>query len=646
MITGVMKINQVLQSINLKNFFTHKDTTIEFKSGLNYIVGPEGSGKSLILEAIAFCFFGTVALRDVAASYKQSEATLIFNYLNKEFKIVRKVNDAILYLKDNNLWTKVVVGTTPVNQQIINLFGYDYSIFILSNYCQQGELQSFSKMTPAKKIAFIDKVSGIDDAKEFIKFLEDRKKFLKSEITTTSRYVIEPVFSSDISFLTVDIDDILSDLEIKKQSLLSHSINRITLENNLLKLKNNLSTFILQNKKTNTVYNQMLLDYNNSVEQIKKDHCDYIIKVIQLASVQKEIHKIETTNYIEDFNTKDTVEDLETYIANVAYNKKVETKLQLLKSQVAECPNCAHSFSIAHKELEAYQLIGTDKIDLPKKHKLPEELLYFLKNIQPEYKLLKNNESILLADLNKFKSYFKNFEKITPAEFSHSIEKYIQEVNSFTQLKFQYEVEIENLQNEIEQQVESNTHQISNEISEEIYKYTKIKTEIEIYKKSKELYDKASASLAKLKTEFDFITKVITQATEDTFKIKQAAIPLINYHASVLVNNMTDSVISKVTITDSYDILVNNKNINVCCGSEKDTASLAFRLSLGNSIILGMLPLFLGDEIDAASKMERSVLMTEVLQNMSDLGYQVLLITHKDTSNFENCNIIDLQQVV
>ena len=151
--------------------------------------------------------------------------------------------------------------------------------------------------------------------------------------------------------------------------------------------------------------------------------------------------------------------------------------------------------------------------------------------------------------------------------------------------------------------------------------------------------------LNKLKTELSNIVLLIAQSTEDTFKIKQAAIPLINYHASVLINSMTDSIISKISITENYNILVDNKNINVCCGSEKDTASLAFRLSLGNSIILGMLPLFLGDEIDAASKVERSLLMTDVLQNMSELGYQVLLITHKDTSNFENCNIIDLQSI-
>ena len=139
---------------------------------------------------------------------------------------------------------------------------------------------------------------------------------------------------------------------------------------------------------------------------------------------------------------------------------------------------------------------------------------------------------------------------------------------------------------------------------------------------------------------------IISVIKEYSSKIKNESIPLINYHASKLLNSMTESVLSKLEITDNYDILVNNKNINLCSGSEKDTASLAFRLSLGYSIIPGMLPLFIGDEIDAASRMERSLLITKVLQNLSNSGYQVILITHKDVSNFENCNIIDLNEVM
>lgn len=643
MINGVTKINKVLESIHLKNFFTHKDVTINFKSGLNYIVGPEGSGKSLILEAISFCFFGSTALRDVASSYKQFEATLIFNYLNKQFKIVRKIDDAVLYLKDQNVWNKVVVGTTPVNQQIITLFGYDYSIFVLSNYCQQGELQSFSKMTPAKKIAFIDKVSGIEDAKEFIKFLEERKKFLKNEITTVSRYAIEPTLTFLPEYLEQDLDLLLNNLEENKQNLLTYSLKKISLENNLLTLKNEYNS-----QSKNQVAEKAIVDIlaKYDVETCLSMYTSYLDLNTTYTTLKKNLDKIEKTNYVSDFNIKDTVKDVEEFLATSAYNKKVDIKNKLLLSQHVNCPSCSFEFSVAHTELLQYSDIEITKKDIKKVYKYPEELLHYLNNDYHTYQQIQKD---ILDIQNKIQalSIFKQYidQGLSLEDFNKKILNYLKQQSFLNDLTDKFNTDSATVEEQLKLHNASNNQQIIDTLTQDIYKYTKIKTEVEIYNKSKEIFDKASLELNKLKTELSNIVLLIAQSTEDTFKIKQAAIPLINYHASVLINSMTDSIISKITITENYNILVDNKNINVCCGSEKDTASLAFRLSLGNSIILGMLPLFLGDEIDAASKVERSLLMTDVLQNMSELGYQVLLITHKDTSNFENCNIIDLQSI-
>ncbi len=45
-----MRIN----SIRLQNFRQHADTTIDLETGLTGIVGANGTGKSTILEAIAW----------------------------------------------------------------------------------------------------------------------------------------------------------------------------------------------------------------------------------------------------------------------------------------------------------------------------------------------------------------------------------------------------------------------------------------------------------------------------------------------------------------------------------------------------------------------------------------------------------------
>ena len=44
----------MLESLSIKNLALIKDQTIEFKKGLNVILGETGSGKSLIFDAINF----------------------------------------------------------------------------------------------------------------------------------------------------------------------------------------------------------------------------------------------------------------------------------------------------------------------------------------------------------------------------------------------------------------------------------------------------------------------------------------------------------------------------------------------------------------------------------------------------------------
>ena len=49
----------MIVAITLRNFRGHKDKTIKFGPGVNYLVGRNEVGKTTICDAIAFCFYGT-----------------------------------------------------------------------------------------------------------------------------------------------------------------------------------------------------------------------------------------------------------------------------------------------------------------------------------------------------------------------------------------------------------------------------------------------------------------------------------------------------------------------------------------------------------------------------------------------------------
>lgn len=629
---------KVIESINIKNCFTHVDTFIEFSEGLNYIVSEEGKGKSLVLECIAFSFFGNAALRDVVSSYKKLEVILIFNYNGFKFKIERKTSDAILSLYKDNEWVKIVVGTSAVNAKIVSLFGYDYTIYLLSNYCQQNELQSFSRLTPAKKLAFIDKISGVEDAKELLSFLENRKKELKKEITFINSLNI-PVPSIDLSLLDFDFESEIDSLEKEKTIVNEGAVQLFSVEKEVQLTKDKLD-FI--NSCLNTLKFKSFDKFQSLDELLTYiEESNHVHDAVQ--QCKKDLLTIENKyssnlDLFSDFSKK----DLEDHINNLLYNERVTAKRKLLESPTTVCPSCSLSFSLSHKELSEY----SDVTDFFKPLQFK-----FKADTAKEYLDFINNDRKTYLELNKkYEELLENYEKYPP-EIKINVNTLINNFKEYLDLKDQMAVlkesliSLQELYSSLKDKFENNLEQ-NTELSYKISKLLNSQKDVEIYLKNKELLDKTNSELNSKNKELKDITSLVSTVKQLSSKIKNESIPLINYHASKLLNSMTESVLSKLEITDNYDILVNNKNINLCSGSEKDTSSLAFRLSLGYSVIPGMLPLFIGDEIDAASRIERSLLITKVLQNLSNSGYQVILITHKDISNFENCNIIDLNEVM
>jgi len=169
---------------------------------------------------IGFAFFGTVSLRGKANTYPKLFVELQFNHYGNKFLIKRRTGDASISIfdKDEDKFVEVATSTTGVNNKIISLLGYDYNIYLLSNYCQQGKLQYFSDLTPAKRLQFIDKVSGIEDAKELVDWLNTKRKTLKNTLDTLKDMIHQPELSAGID-LEVDYDTLIAELVIDTSSI-------------------------------------------------------------------------------------------------------------------------------------------------------------------------------------------------------------------------------------------------------------------------------------------------------------------------------------------------------------------------------------------------------------------------------------------
>lgn len=579
---------------------------------------------------IGFAFFGTVSLRGKSNTYPKLVVELQFNHYGECFLIKRKINDAILlmYDKSTSKFTEVANSTTGVNNKIIALLGYDYNIYLLSNYCQQGKLQYFSELTPAKRLAFIDKVSGIEDAKDLVTWLSEKRKNLKVTLETLREMLHEPSLSEGID---MDYD---YDLEIDSLDTEGTELNTVmselknlqrTLKNVPYKLKSpDDTTLLLTTLSEDAVvsYKEQFNLYEGYKEQLEQ------ATILRNSILDKCPRSMRGST-------------LSTADATLLLNKVM---INSLSDTVITCPSCTHVFSTEVLKTKPHSCSYSVK-DLSNYIDWSSEENQ--STLEATNKLIKGlTESIqnLLEDKDfaKVHSMYKSANGLLQA-----IQVACKSLTDYTlgsaerDLIIKDNLVVTSQVNILQERTESllkDQVRISNLKSELVAK----RVEKALYIKQLVLYEEAVQRFTQAKTEFDLVQNLIKQCNEITTKIKLETIPLINYHASAYLNTMTKGVMTDIKITDTYDLIVDDFQINLRSGAQKDLSSLAFRLSLGQSIILGMMPLFIGDEIDASSPTEVANDITESLETMSNNGYQIILITHKDISNLENCNIINL----
>ncbi|RNJ74498.1 MAG: SMC family ATPase, partial [Thaumarchaeota archaeon S15] len=109
--------------VKLVNFLSHKDTSIQFGTGMNVILGPNGAGKSSIVDAITFALFGK-HLRDLDAKKNKilirhgalsGHVEVIFEAGGRKYKATRKLKSGvvathILYEWHGEKWNIIATG--------------------------------------------------------------------------------------------------------------------------------------------------------------------------------------------------------------------------------------------------------------------------------------------------------------------------------------------------------------------------------------------------------------------------------------------------------------------------------------------------------------------------------------------------------
>lgn len=187
-----------IDTLELKNFISHRSTELDFQPGINIIVGANATGKTSILESISYALVKAYNKGNVNDLITNGESNMKINldfYVReKKWRVQRnrernRGGDSVLLGETNGNLKVSRRGEQPVTEEIKNLIGLDKSIFLSSVYVRQGELLDLIEATPSERKKIIGKLIGIDqiedawsDMKEVVRHFERVKKNTSIEL--------------------------------------------------------------------------------------------------------------------------------------------------------------------------------------------------------------------------------------------------------------------------------------------------------------------------------------------------------------------------------------------------------------------------------------------------------------------------------
>lgn len=176
-----------LVSMRLQNFRQHEDTSITFETGLTGIIGTNGSGKTTILEAIAWALYGNAAARGTRDSIRFSGAKprssvrvqLVFELAGHRYRVVRGLTSAECFLDDAE--APIASTISGVSELLQRRLGMTRSEFFHTYFTGQKDLDVMAAIGPTERARFLSRVLGYDKLTSAQELIREQRRALVSE---------------------------------------------------------------------------------------------------------------------------------------------------------------------------------------------------------------------------------------------------------------------------------------------------------------------------------------------------------------------------------------------------------------------------------------------------------------------------------
>ena len=661
----------MIESVELNNFISYKSETIKLDEGITALIGSNGAGKSSILDAVMFSFFGENG-RDVNVEdlqrigenqmytkttfkIKGERYSAFRHYVNgKKKKIELQDESGELIAKD----------ATIVKQKITELINLDHSTFKIATVVPLKDLQSIVSEGAVFR-ELIDKVLGAEKFKKLDRILTDGKNEFKEYLEENFHNSYEDVGRLEREFQEKEkeiTEAIPKRDELKKSRInleknikeLEQQIEKDSVKESRLKelenLKEDLVSYV--NDAINRERNQLQKEVDeeerkvnectgcfsiaNNKENIEKEIVDYNIelRIISKESDQSEKEKIryeqqsEFANRLELRDGKCPVCDSPVDKLKPLYQKEhVEEKIKMLGEKIVILEKKQSELENSIEEA-TYKLKEAENANVKlKAHNISSEteLKQIVETIKEKIKKIKEIpitvNSGQLLEAATINSHAKTkYEKILEIE---------KESQGFDHDEFRAKKDILSQNRRKLEKIIESSGQISNKITSAEKRVDELKPII----KEMRL---ASGFISEIKK----IKDVIFSEKSNTFVgLRYSALRKISEKASSYmeilgtgVRRITLKEIDKKIVTEC-DTIEGPRPLGSFSTGEQRCVALAIRLAMSEMMARTPLKTIMLDEPTANLDQERCDMFLEALRKLSNSlnqNFQFIIATNQE----------------
>jgi DNA repair exonuclease SbcCD ATPase subunit len=397
-------------NINLKNFLStgNSFTTINLNSNkTTLIIGRNGSGKSTILDALAFSLFGK-AFRNInkgnlvnSVNNKDCVVEIQFKTNNKEYRVVRGIKPNIFEIYCDGILLNQSSATKDYQDYLeTNVLKMSFKSFIQIVILGSASFTPFMQLSPADRRLVIEDLLDIQIFTVMNNIVKSKIQKIKENLVATSIELTNKTQNKD--FIERAIDSLkesdkenLTGLENKKKTYLD---NIASVESNILKLEEKRNTLHKKISSLNDLKSKhkKLLVYKAKIETNRdqtEDKIHFLCNEESCPTCKQQIQ--------EEFRKK----ELETYKSK---KKEYDNGIVSISDQIAQIEKEISSMEAISREIDQLNSdLSSHTTKLASFHSIINGINEEMKKVGQSNKLLASS----IEDLYKITGEIEKLEK-------------------------------------------------------------------------------------------------------------------------------------------------------------------------------------------------------------------------------------------